>query len=206
MAKRRRSRRQAKAHRNPAVRILQRTRQPLAHAGLILATAVLLINGVVRYVGGGDTHPLSLLRLADKTQAITLLAAHVLAHPLRSDEEHLEATIARCAAQSGVSTALALTVARVESSLRPHAISNTGAMGLMQLMPQTAAMYGVSDPFDAELNAAGGVRFLKDLLQRYGGDARRVLAAYNAGPARVPRTGSYSLPPETQNYVAKILD
>lgn len=179
---------------------------PLRQAALVSFAAVLIINGVVRYVGGGDAHPLSLLRLPEKSRAVGLLFIHTLVHPFRSDEQELEAVVTRCATTHGISPQLALAVTRVESSFKPHAISSTGAMGLMQLMPDTADAYGVGDPFDVEQNATGGVRLLKDLLKRYSGDSRRALAAYNAGPASIPRAGRYGLPDETRRYVAKILD
>jgi hypothetical protein len=92
-----------------------------------------------------------------------------------------------------------------ESGFRPCAVSAKGALGLMQLMPETAAELGVADPFDPQENIAGGARFLSQLLEKYKGDITLALGAYNAGPARVD--GYQGLPPipETLNYVADIL-
>jgi soluble lytic murein transglycosylase-like protein len=78
-------------------------------------------------------------------------------------------------------------------------------MGLMQLMPGTAAAMGVSDPLDPDDNLRGGVRYLGQLLERYGGDLRLALGAYNAGPALVDKFGDIPPIPETQNYVREIL-
>ncbi len=75
----------------------------------------------------------------------------------------------------------------------------------MQLMPATAARYGVTDVFDPKANIEGGIRFLKDLWHRFRGDVRRVLAAYNAGEGVVRRYGGIPPYPETQRYVARVL-
>lgn len=166
---------------------------------------VMSVNFLVRNVGGGDTQPLSTRRMDEKFRALGMLGAHMLVHSLRTDESDTRAIVAEAARRNGVNPDLALKVAQAESSFRPHAISATGAMGLMQLMPNTAREYGVRDPFDARQNADGGTQLLHDLTQRYRGDFRRVLAAYNAGPGRVPRHGPYHVPPSTRGYVSRIL-
>lgn len=96
-------------------------------------------------------------------------------------------------------------VIRLESGYNPRAVSPKGAAGVMQLMPQTAALYGVANIFDVEENLRGGVRYLRDLLERFGFDLAKALAAYNAGPGAVERHGG--IPPyrETQQYVSSIL-
>ena len=79
-------------------------------------------------------------------------------------------------------------------------------MGLMQLMPGTADMYSVGDPFSSKDSVDGGTAMLSDLWKRYRGDRKRVAAAYNAGPGRVPRRGPLkNLPRETLNYIKKVL-
>jgi soluble lytic murein transglycosylase-like protein len=96
-------------------------------------------------------------------------------------------------------------VIRQESGARPCAVSPKGAQGLMQLMPATSQQFGVSDPFDPRQNVQAGAKFLKQLLTRYGGDAAKALAAYNAGPVRVDQAGAIPQIPETIRYVTSIL-
>jgi soluble lytic murein transglycosylase-like protein len=96
-------------------------------------------------------------------------------------------------------------VIQVESAFNPRAVSPKGAMGLMQLMPATAAQFGVTDPFNPGENIRAGVTYLRQLLDRYDDNEQLALAAYNAGPGAVDKYGS-KVPPykETQNYVLKI--
>lgn len=96
-------------------------------------------------------------------------------------------------------------VIRLESGYNPRAVSPKGAKGVMQLMPQTAALYGVDNLFDVEENLRGGVRYLRDLLQRFGFDLAKALAAYNAGPKAVEKHGGVPPYAETQKYVSSIL-
>lgn len=122
--------------------------------------------------------------------------------PVNAD---LRARIARIAAEYGIAPALALALIEVESGFRSDARSPKGALGLMQLMPATAARYGVADPFDIDANLRGGMRYLCDLFAQFGG-AELALAAYNAGEGAVIRHG-YAIPPyaETRAYVPRIL-
>src|SRR6059036_3887890 len=96
-------------------------------------------------------------------------------------------------------------VIRVESNFEARAVSPKGARGLMQLMPATAAQLGVRNVFDVRQNIEGGVRHLRHLVDRYGGDVTLALAAYNAGVEAVGRYGGIPPYPETQAYVARVL-
>jgi hypothetical protein len=93
-----------------------------------------------------------------------------------------------------------------ESSFNPNAVSPAGASGLMQLMPETARSYGVSDVFDPEENIRAGVKIMARLLAQFDGDVELALAAYNAGPTAVIRAGN-RIPPlrETEAYVPKVM-
>jgi soluble lytic murein transglycosylase-like protein len=117
----------------------------------------------------------------------------------------LATRIESTAMRHGVDHRLVAAVVRVESGGNPRAISPKGARGLMQLMPARAAALGVQDAFDPAENLDGGIRHLKDLLARYGGNLRLALAAYNAGEDAVQKYGGVPPYRETQEYVRKIL-
>jgi soluble lytic murein transglycosylase-like protein len=110
-------------------------------------------------------------------------------------------TVERIAAQHELPVALIHSVIKVESNYNPWAVSPKGALGLMQLIPSTARRFGVSDAFDPEENIRGGAKYLRYLLDLYGGDYALTLAAYNAGEAAVARYGDVPPFPETRNYV-----
>jgi len=109
------------------------------------------------------------------------------------------------ASQQSLSPDLVRAVIQAESGFNPRARSVKGAMGLMQLMPDTAAEYGVQNPYDPEENIRGGAAYLASLMRRYDDDESLALAAYNAGPGAVEKYGR-TVPPyrETRNYVARI--
>ena len=115
--------------------------------------------------------------------------------------------IDRAASLYGLETALIRAVIAVESAFNPEARSGKGARGLMQLMPETAKHYGVTNAFDPEQNIDGGVRYLRDLSIHFAGDLSLVLAAYNAGKNSVTRNGN-RIPNirETLDYVPKVLE
>jgi len=123
--------------------------------------------------------------------------------PLPAPE--VDSLVGDAARREGLDADLLRSVMKQESGFRACAVSPKGAMGLMQLMPSTAEQFGIQDPFDAGSNLDGGARFLKQLLDKYGGDVSKALGAYNAGPAKVDATGSVPAIPETMDYIRQIL-
>jgi len=113
--------------------------------------------------------------------------------------------IRAAAARHDLAPELVESVIRVESNFEARAVSPKGARGLMQLMPATAAKLGVRNAFDGRQNIEGGVRHLRHLVDRYGGNLALALAAYNAGVEAVGRYGGIPPYPETQAYVARVL-
>ena len=115
-----------------------------------------------------------------------------------------EAAITEHARRQQVAVDLVRAVIQVESAFNPTAVSSKGAMGLMQLMPATAAEMGVGNPFDPDQNIRGGVAYLRRLLDRYNGNVELALAAYNAGMGNVEKYGDVPPFKETKNYVKKV--
>jgi hypothetical protein len=107
--------------------------------------------------------------------------------------------------EHGLDPLLVDALVQVESGYDPSAVSRKGAMGLMQLMPQTARRLNVSNPFDPEQNVRAGVREFQRLIDRYSGDLVLALAAYNAGEGAVARFGGVPPYDETRRYVVRIL-
>ena len=116
-----------------------------------------------------------------------------------------EAEINAAATRNGIDPALLKGLVAQESGFDPNARSGAGAVGLTQLMPGTAAALGVTDPTDPAQSLQGGARYLREQLDRFGGDERLALAAYNAGPGAVSKYGGVPPYAETQGYVNKVL-
>jgi len=115
------------------------------------------------------------------------------------------AEISAAAARNGVDPNILTGLIRAESNFDPNAGSPAGAQGLTQLMPATAAGLGVANPLDPVQSIEGGARYLRQQLDRFGGDVTKALAAYNAGPGAVERFGGVPPYEETQNYVRRVL-
>jgi soluble lytic murein transglycosylase len=112
--------------------------------------------------------------------------------------------IARSAKAFDLDEALIKAVIKVESNYDPKAVSPKGAQGIMQLIPSTAREMQVSDPFNAGDNIRGGSRYLRQMLDQFGGNLELALAAYNAGPGNVRRYGGVPPFAETQNYIQQV--
>jgi soluble lytic murein transglycosylase-like protein len=121
-------------------------------------------------------------------------------------QQRIERSIGKAAGKYNLPTKLIKAVIKAESNFQVDAVSHTGAQGLMQLMPATAEELGVRNPFDIEENIDGGARYLRQMLDSFGGDIKVALAAYNAGPGAVEKYGG-QVPPyqETERYINRVL-
>lgn len=134
------------------------------------------------------------------------LTAPELSAAALANRGKIEEMIREVSARYRVDPALVRAVIETESNYNSTAISRRGALGLMQLVPQTAHQMGVSNALDPKQNLDGGVRYLHSLLERYNGDLDKALAAYNAGPGAVDRAGGVPRIRETREYVQKVTD
>jgi soluble lytic murein transglycosylase-like protein len=133
------------------------------------------------------------------------VAAPTTLPPAPVAPERIDQLVQQNAAVWQVDPALVKAIIANESGFNANATSSVGAQGLMQLMPETAAGVGVRDAYDPAQNVAGGTRYLKQMLDRFGGDVTRAVAAYNAGPEAVVRYDGVPPYAETQNYVTNVL-
>ncbi|WP_224248368.1 lytic transglycosylase domain-containing protein [Hyalangium gracile] len=172
-----------------------------AWLGLLALVPVVLLNLAVAFFGDTQVSPLSLSFLEQKLHALGAYAKHRPAC-LLSGHEPLEPLISQAEQRHRLPTGLLHALVQVESETHPHRISPAGAMGPGQLMPGTARMLSVEDPFEPGPAIDASARYLAAQLARFD-DVRLAVAAYNAGPGavhgKVPRNG------ETEFYVAKVL-
>ena len=119
--------------------------------------------------------------------------------------KNLDSIFEEAAARYGVNADLLKAIGKAESGFNTSVVSSAGAIGVMQLMPATAQSLGVRDPYNARENIMGGAKYIAQLLDKYNGNTRLALAAYNAGPGNVDKYGG--IPPfeETQNYVKRVM-
>lgn len=123
----------------------------------------------------------------------------------QSQSTSLDNIFARAAQETGVPLDLLKAVGKAESNFDPNARSHCGAMGVMQLMPATAKTLGVTDAYNPEQNIMAGAKHLRNMMDRFDGDATLALAAYNAGAGNVYKYDGIPPFPETQNYVRKVM-
>lgn len=122
-----------------------------------------------------------------------------------NSSQDIDELIATYSAKNNLDKDFVKALIKQESGFQTDATSHCGAMGLMQLMPSTANSLGVKNAYDAEQNIAGGTKYLKGLMDRFGGNMELALAAYNAGPGAVQKYGGIPPYKETQNYVKNVL-
>lgn len=129
-----------------------------------------------------------------------------LSHVDNQTKQVVLGIVDKVSTHQGVDKHLVTSVIKAESGFNPVAISPKGAMGVMQLIPATAKRFNVNDPYNPEDNIAGGVKYLKFLLERYQGNVMLAVAAYNAGEGAVDRYQGVPPYPETQEYVKRVLN
>ena len=131
--------------------------------------------------------------------------AYAKCHNTLQKAQQLKPVFEEYSEKIGFDSKLAMAVAYTESCFDHKAVSSVGARGIMQLMPQTAKQLGVSNPYNKRQNIKAGIYYLKQMMQRFNGNIKLALAAYNAGPATVQKY--QGIPPyrETQSYIKKVL-
>ncbi len=125
--------------------------------------------------------------------------------PVLTERQIIEKSVQKAAVKYDLPPVLIKAVMRAESNFEVGAVSRAGAKGLMQLMPATARELGVTDIFDIEQNIDGGAKYLRWMLDRFDGNVRKALAAYNAGPGTVIKYNGRVPYPETRQYVKRVL-
>lgn len=196
--------------------MVRTTRRLTALAGLLLTLALTSTAQAALYVyqlpDGSrivTDHALNnrqyrLIRVGDTPKDIGRLVAHQDPQLFRADPSAYDRLIRQVAAEQKVDFALVKAVMHVESAFNPYARSDKGALGLMQVLPETARRYGVDDMYDPQQNVVAGVKHLKYLLDTFH-KHKLALAAYNAGENAVLRHRGVPPYPETQAYVRKVM-
>jgi soluble lytic murein transglycosylase-like protein len=157
----------------------------------------------VRYLAWPPAFP----RLAVFLVLMAFLAGTAAWGGLNADKRQKYGDIVRAVAEKhGLDEDLLHSIIEAESGYDPSIVSSKGAVGLMQLIPETAAKYGVQNVFDPAENIEAGARYIKDLMSLYQNDLRSVLAAYNAGPDALKKHNGIPPFPETKKYIRRVLN
>ena len=180
---------------------MSRRRSPLSGplAALALFATAAAVDAGVKLVIGADGRK-SVVQDGSGVPSYRATRARLAVSP-----PDLEPLITANASRFDLEERLVRAVIQVESSFDHRALSHKGAMGLMQLMPETAQELAVSDPWDPAQNVRGGSEYLRRMLELFDGRLELALAAYNAGPSAVSRYGGIPPYPETRAYVAKVM-
>jgi len=177
-------------------------RRAVGRAALLAGLLLMLVNGALNAIGGANVFLLSPLHFHARVRALGRYALH---RPRCAFRTHppLGPVIAAAERRHGLPPGLLDALVEVESGGRPHSISGAGAMGPGQLVPSTARLLGVSDPFDSEEAVDGSARYLAEQLRRFR-SVRLAVAAYNAGPGVVAAREAW--PDETRVYVEQVTE
>ncbi|UCE23089.1 MAG: lytic transglycosylase domain-containing protein [Candidatus Aminicenantes bacterium] len=147
------------------------------------------------------------LKVFGVTALMVFMVFFFLGIPVQADSGYsgrFDALIDSIAKNYGLESSLIHSIIRTESNYDPNAVSSKGAVGLMQLMPETAEKYGVEDLYDPRQNILGGVKYLSDLINSFGRKTDYVLAAYNAGHNAIKKYGGIPPFPETRRFIQKV--
>ena len=167
------------------------------YCGLVLAVAVAALSGDDAFSPGGKS---------GRSLCYVPPAAALAALPGAAQrEEALWPVVSRLAEKHGLDPALVMGVVHTESRFDPLAVSDRGAIGLMQITPGTCEVLGLANPLDPAANLDAGIRYLAKLHKRFKGNLRLTLAAYNAGPTKVSEAGRVPEIEETENFVLRVM-
>ncbi len=169
--------------------------------GMLVTASVPVRADIYRYTDSEGTVHFTNVPTSSRYEVYIREALPVRVHPSTRYDRYIR----RAAEKYDVPFSLVKAVIKVESDFDPNAVSRAGARGLMQIMPETAKDLGVRDSFDPQENILGGVRYLKELLDRFHGSLPLALAAYNAGPNRIGPRREIPRIEETERFVEKVM-
>ena len=176
-------------------------RRPIYSFIFLGSVYIIGVNALVQQIGRGSPPLFSTQNLPQKTYALWKLLLHMPSHLLGACSYDPHSVAAYYADKRGLPRSLVIAIIQTESSYHSHAISSSGAMGIMQLMPKTAQSLDVWDPFSMSDNIDGGTKLILEHWNRYDGDIDRILGAYHAGPRNVPKVGPMHIGPKTRRYI-----